>query len=166
MDEQRQVTLGQHVEQPVVGLCGRGDLQPCEAAVEVGGQPGRVDVAVAGRRPRAERLGQLQRALVVGVDERPGLLGRQELDAQRAGEGDQRELQVRGVASVVVGGVDLVRRLAVQDQGPAVEVGRARPGAQRLDERRRPQVLMDIDAHGHTSLYFLPRIHVNPGTAM
>lgn len=53
-----------------------------------------------------------------GGEQRGGLGGRQVFDAERAGEGDQGQVQAVGVGEcgagrdVVVGRVDLVRRLA------------------------------------------------------
>ncbi|MFC7648437.1 hypothetical protein ACFQX6_54335 [Streptosporangium lutulentum] len=93
--------------------------------VEGPGEPVRVDVAEAGRRPGAERRGQDEGVLVVGVDDRPGVLGRQRLDAERAGQRDQGQFEflVQGEppGEVVIVGIHLVGGLALQVQGPAVE---------------------------------------------
>lgn len=86
-----------------------------------------------------------------------GLGGRQVLDAERAGEGHQSQVEavVGGEAGagrdVVVGRVDAVGRLAGQVQGPAVEVRGCRAGAQQLDEGGRPDVLVNVGEHAGRS---------------
>ena len=71
MHEERQVALGEHVEQR--GASGeslgvphgrRGQLEPSEILVEDLGELGRVDVAEAGCGPGAERGGQGEGLLV------------------------------------------------------------------------------------------------------
>jgi hypothetical protein len=91
MDEQREVPLGEHVEQraapSVAGLVsdrGRWQLEPDETAVKLLNEAGRVDCRQAGRGPAGKRCAQLGNPFVVGVKERYRILRRQVLDAERA----------------------------------------------------------------------------------
>jgi hypothetical protein len=162
VDEERLVVAGEDVEEGCaevpagrVQQGGGGELKPHAAAPEFAfdGFRGRVRCRQAGRGPDAEGGREREGAVVEGGEQRGGLGGRQVFDAERAGEGDQGEVQAVGVGEcgagrdVVVGRVDLVRRLARQVQGPAVEVRRCGAGAQLLDEGGRPDVLVDVGGH-------------------
>ena len=91
VDEEREVPLGQDVEQwaapavaGLVGDCGGRQLEPGKPAVELLGQARPVDRRQAGRGPASERGAQPRDPVVVSVKERPGIPGRQVLDAERA----------------------------------------------------------------------------------
>jgi hypothetical protein len=134
VDEQREVALGEHIEQraapAVAGLVGerrRRQLEPDETAVELPGQAGGIDRRQAGRGPAGERRAQRGYPPVVGVEERPGVPGRQVLNADRARQADDRQgdavaRRLPGPApGVVVGRVHRIRRLARGEQPPAVQ---------------------------------------------
>ena len=82
----------------------------------------------ADRRPRAERRGQRGDALVVGVEQRLGLAGRERLDAQRRGRRHQHAVEPVGLrerrpaVGVVVGGVE--GRLGLAGAGAGSSRGR------------------------------------------
>jgi hypothetical protein len=89
---------------------------------------------------------------VVGVQQRVRLLGRQPLDAQRTGQGDQGQAAAlradlgRAYGRVVVRGVDREVGLAVEMQGPAGQARRPGTPPEALDELVRPQMLVDVYA--------------------
>jgi hypothetical protein len=87
---------------------------------------------------------------VPGVEQGPGLVRGQVLDAQRAGQPEDDPARIRGASpiGVVVGRVDLVGRFTGQVQRPPVEPGRGAAPAQRVDQVDRPQVLVDVDGAG------------------
>jgi hypothetical protein len=158
MDEQRQVPVFEQVEQggaagePVgVRQRGGGELEAGEALAEgLGGRVG-VDRADVRGGPGAERRGQRGGALVVGVQQRTGLVRRQRLDAERRGQRDERAAeavgagQLRAGRDVVVLGVDREGRLTVEIESPLFEVRRSGAGAERGEERLGPEVLVDVD---------------------
>ena len=134
MDEQREIPLGEHVEQraapAVAGLVGDRrcrQLEPDEPAVELLGEAGRVDRRQAGRGPAGERGAQLGDPVVVGVKERLGVLGRQVLDAERARQADDHEANaIAGrlrcpPSGVVVCRIHLEGRFAAGEQRPAIQ---------------------------------------------
>jgi hypothetical protein len=51
----------------------------------------------------------------------------------------------------MIGGIDGERRLPGRDQRPAVEPRRPGPAPQLLDQRARPDMLVDVDVHGPPS---------------
>jgi hypothetical protein len=87
---------------------------------------------------------------VVRVQERVRLLGRQPLDAQRAGQRDQGQAAALGAdlggagGRVVVTGVDREVGLAVEMQGPAGQARRSAAPPEALDEPVGPQMLVNV----------------------
>ncbi len=159
VDEERPVA--EHVEQRAQALerSGRGErvrgqLEADRAAVERGLERGGVRVLDAGHRPGRERARKRERAL----EPRVGQLGRflrcQPVEAERRRRRDADELVAVGGGErdapfrVMGRGVDRERRLARELQRPAVEPGRAAARAQGLQERGRPEVLVEVGAHG------------------
>jgi hypothetical protein len=160
VDEQGPVPPGEHVQQRpapavagLVGQRGRRQLKPDEPPVEQPGEAGRIDLGQARRGPAGERPAQPGDPVVVGAQQRPGVRRVQVLDAQRAGQADYGQADAvaggqRGPARhVVIGRVDGERRLPGRDQRPAVEPRRPGPPPQFLDQRARPDMLVDIDVH-------------------
>ena len=138
MNEQREVPLGEHVEQraapAVAGLVGnrrRWQLEPDEALVELLGEAGSVDLGQAGRSPAGERGAQRGDPAVVGVKQRARVLRRQVLDAEWARQADHRAADaVAGclpcpLRGVVVRGVHSEGRFTGSQQRPAIQPRRA-----------------------------------------
>jgi hypothetical protein len=132
----------------------RGQLEPDRPGVE------RVlQRAGAFRRgPGAKRRRQLERALEPGIGQRARLRLRQPVDSQGRRRGDEDEIEslrerlLRACGRVVRGGVDAVRRLAVELERPAVQPRRVTAGTQGAQERSGPQVLVQVDGHGKGGL--------------
>ena len=121
-----------------------GDGEPGQVRLDhVSGRPDAVPLDLAG----LEVVGQR----VPGVQQRGGLVGVHRLDAERARQRQQGQVDAVGPVDrapggqVVGGGVDGVRRLAVEVQRPALEPRTAVAAAQRVDEGRGPQVLVAVD---------------------
>jgi hypothetical protein len=130
-----------------------GDLEPDGTSIErVAKRPG-IGFLHAGHRPDSERALECERPLEPGVGQRGGLVRRQPVEAERCGRRQARALVPgrgqRGGAPcrIVSGRVDRMGALARQVQLPALESRGRAACAQRCAERRRPEVLMDIDLH-------------------
>ena len=117
---------------------------------------GRVGAVEGDRPPRRERLAQLVHALEMGFDQLAGLLARERLDPDRAGQRDQCDIepvradQIRAPARRLVLEVDGPGLLAgtVQQGEPvaAVDERQAVAGGECVEQRWRPDVLVHVDA--------------------
>jgi hypothetical protein len=141
---------------------GGGDLQPrCTAfeqraelaargdAVAQGCLPGQCPPP-AEARTGSDYVLQSRDALVVGVQQRLALCEWQVLHAERRGMAEHRchplVPQPPGPdAGVVVGGLEVDGGFAGQVQGPPVEARWLPSRPQRVQERLRPQMLMDVE---------------------
>jgi hypothetical protein len=85
---------------------------------------------------------------VPGDQQRVGVVGVEVLDAQRAGQAEQDAPDVavepHTLVGIVCGRVHGVRRLAVQLQAPPDETRCAVAAAERIEQLRRPQVLVHV----------------------
>jgi hypothetical protein len=135
---------------------GRRQLDADERSGQQLGEPIQVRLPRRDRRPGREVARQVERGAVPGVDERARLPSRQRLDPERGREADAGEpdpclaVLLDAPADLVVARPDLVRRRPLGDQLPVTEVRRARAASERLEERLRPQVLMQVDRHHDT----------------
>jgi hypothetical protein len=111
------------------------------------------------RQPAVRLLDQVGQAVVVGADQLQRLRLRQRLDAERRGQRDHGPLDARRIerrqpaVQPVPGEVDGPRRLVRHVQHRRVAVGlqvrRRAAGAQRVHQRARPEVLVDVGSHLH-----------------
>src|SRR3954452_11378272 len=123
-----------------------------EAAIEPPGDVRWIDRRDRGRRPGSERRRQGERVLVVGIQERAPVF--EPLHPERRGQRREDEVEtVRGGkgrtgGKIMIAGIDLVRRLTLQMQRPAIEPRRLRTHAQSVDEPGAPQMLVYVGGHG------------------
>ena len=95
--------------------------EPDKPAVELVAQGVGVEIGQACARPRAERHGQLECAVVVGVEQLARLAWWQQLDAERARRRDQREVEAllaclaAPEVGVVVSRIDETGRIQLAD---------------------------------------------------
>ena len=144
MDEERGVAALEALEQRTAALqAGRAaeragrQRDADRAGVEQRVDVGRVGRAQRDRAPDPERLAEREQPRVVGLQQRLGLVARQRLDPERAGDRQQRAVEAvapqPGGArdGIVVGGVEAVLRLVAQAQDPVASAsgGRAAPRA-------------------------------------
>ena len=125
-----------------------------EPPVEQPRERPRVGFGEADRGPRAEPGRQRGDAVVVGLEQRLGLAGRERLDAERDGGGHQRSFEAvgdherRAAFGVVVGEVERRLGLAAQAQHPArgaaFEPRRLATARQLTQQRLGPQMLVDV----------------------
>ena len=166
MDEQRRAAALERLEHGAQALeagwagqrAGR-DAGAGEPAVEQSRERRRVRLGESDRGPGAERGRERRDAVVVGLQQRLGLAGRERLDAERDGGGHQRALEAvgaderRAALRVVVGEVDGRLRLAAQVQNPAggaaFEPRRVPAAGQLIQQRLGPQVLVDVGRGRH-----------------
>ena len=144
MDEQRRAAALERLEHGAQALEAGGagqragrDAGAGEPAVEQSRERRRVRLGEADRGPGAERGRERRDAVVVGLQQRLGLAGRERLDAERDGGRHQRALEAvgaderRAALGVVVGEVDGRLGLAAQAQHPAVARRSSRGGSRR-----------------------------------
>src|SRR5262249_53982191 len=130
-----------------------GQLQAYAAAIELLGEISRGDRDQACRGPARERRAEPGAALVIGVEPRRGLVGRQGLDGERARQAYDRGVEAipgcerRSAGHIVIGRVDIVRSLARDEERPALQPRRLGSAPQLLDQRGRPNMLVNVNAH-------------------
>ncbi len=131
----------------------RGQAQTDEPEFELPDEQRRIDGSEARGRPRAERSRECERALVIGGEQLGALVRGQELDPERARQRYHWHIEAVALclrhpeAGVMLRRIHRVVRLARQLERPSPEARRTPAGTERVDERGRPQVLVDVDVH-------------------
>jgi hypothetical protein len=180
VDEQRAAGVLERLEQrrqTDVAVLGaqrvRRQREPHEAAVELVAQAAGVELGQTRSGPCPERGRQLERAVVVGVEQLARIPWGQQLDAERARRRDQREVEVflpgpgsAGIG-VVIARFDLIWRLARQLQGPPAQHRWLGAGAQGFEQALGPQVLVNIEVEAADALaeWIPDRQHAAPVAA-
>ena len=152
------VEHGAHREQSVAAGERSGgqrdtDAAPVERTVDVQ----RIGPVERDRAPHPEGLPQDERADVIGLEQRLGLLARQALDPDRTRQAQQGTVEpvmldeLRPARRLLGAAVDHVRALAreVEHRQPALQPGerKLRTEHQLLYQRLTPEVLMNVGSH-------------------